>query len=70
MCRLVPFNEFPAGARWPWGRKGHGPSKFLKSSDNCRTFAVDKDKSFEFYLKLFELGSSYFTGVTTPLAHT
>ena len=29
---------------------------FVVSSDNVRTFAVCKDKGFEFYRKIFELG--------------
>ena len=40
---------------------------FNASSENFRTFAATKDKGFEFYRKIIELGS---TGPTTPLNTT
>ena len=60
---------------WPSGKVGHDHQFFRNrrifegvnaSSENFRTFGVSKNKSFEFYRKIIELGQPYSTGVTTP----
>jgi len=40
---------------------------FNVSLENFRTFAAGKDEDFEFHRKIFELGSAYYMGATTPL---
>ena len=64
VCITIPKKVVDAGALWPVDRE-HGPLLFQKfqifggfsvSSENFRTFAFGKDKSFEFYRKIFELG--------------
>ena len=55
----------PRGSSWPWGKVGTSPYFFeivgfseilMFQSESFQTFAVGKDKSFEFYQKTFELG--------------
>ena len=56
------------------GQRGQGPPIFRifgnlhVSWENFRTSAVGKDRGFEMYRKISELGSPYSTGAAMPLS--
>ena len=65
-CKAKP------GALWPGDilpifRYHQIFGNFNLLSETFRNFSLGKDKGFEFYWKIFELGPRYFTGPTTSL---